>query len=69
MLAEHHILKCYLMLLTFLSVLENGKAHNADLIRSVKSKLKAHLIAWNSHTQTKKREKAKKMCIRFALKL
>lgn len=43
----------------FLSVLEYGKAYNADLIKDVKSKLKPHFTAWKSHTQMKTEKKPK----------
>lgn len=43
----------------FLSVLEYGKAYNADLIKDVKSKLKRHFTAWKSHTQMKTEKKPK----------
>lgn len=46
-----------LLAVSFLSVLDYGKAHNADLIKDVESKLKPHFKAWNSHTQMKKEQK------------
>lgn len=72
MLAECHILKCYLMLLILLLVLEYGKAHNVDLLKMSK-KSRAHLMAWNSITLTtttkKDEEETKNLFIWFTFKI
>lgn len=56
MLAEHHILKPYLLLLILLLVrIQQGTECRS--IKDVKDKSKAHLMAWNSLTLIRKEKK------------